>query len=508
MDESNPKIAIIYLMKTTTNTTSTVLSRLFGATLVLVAVASFGVFPSAAFADTGCGSVWSASAGDYVSTCAETTTLYNPVRPVTDTSANYYIPSTSDYDYDYSYDNSINDSYNSYTGGDTNLGLSFAWVNSESNNYGYSSPNYNYNSYRPYSYGDYNPTRVTYIYDNHDYNYDDYRSPKPVPTCNINANDTSVDDGDSVTLNWSSNNATSGSITNLGSVGTSGSRSVQINGDTTYVYSVTGQGGNSSCSVHINVDDDREDAAPSCDLTASDTNISEGDSTTLRWYVTGNTESASINEGVGSVDEDGGTERVSPDEDTTYRLTVRGEGGSRTCSVTVHVDPDDQTNVSLNVTPTTPGNQPYTSVYLADAPYTGAGDMTTIIGSIIALVAAALIGGYVLFMKGLPFAFKRAAVNSAPVVVATAKKTQAKAIRVGGLDQNEVYGFMSAYALNDTQAMQAIRADIKARGITEDRLASRVSSAATDALTARKFGGATENALLTIDEATLTALAA
>ncbi len=76
----------------------------------------------------------------------------------------------------------------------------------------------------------------------------------------------------------------------------------------------------------------------SCELFADDTSIREGERVRLTWDVGRDVTSASINEGIGSVDEDGGSETVRPREDTTYRMTVRGDGETDTCSVRVRVN--------------------------------------------------------------------------------------------------------------------------------------------------------------------------
>lgn len=77
----------------------------------------------------------------------------------------------------------------------------------------------------------------------------------------------------------------------------------------------------------------------SCNLDASDTRVDEGDRITLEWDTDGNPNYASINQGVGRVDEDGGTERVTIDDDTTFRMTVRNSHGDEdTCSVTVRIN--------------------------------------------------------------------------------------------------------------------------------------------------------------------------
>lgn len=85
-------------------------------------------------------------------------------------------------------------------------------------------------------------------------------------------------------------------------------------------------------------DDDEDEDDLWCDIDASDRTIDEGDSTDLEFEIEGADE-ARINNGVGSVDEDGGEERVRPREDTTYRLTVENDDGdTETCSVTIEVD--------------------------------------------------------------------------------------------------------------------------------------------------------------------------
>lgn len=89
-----------------------------------------------------------------------------------------------------------------------------------------------------------------------------------------------------------------------------------------------GSGGGSSSSRDV-----------SCSLDASDTRVNDGDRITLEWDTDGNPSYASLNQGIGRVDEDGGTERVRVTDDTTYRMTVRNSRGDEdTCSVTVRVD--------------------------------------------------------------------------------------------------------------------------------------------------------------------------
>jgi len=77
-----------------------------------------------------------------------------------------------------------------------------------------------------------------------------------------------------------------------------------------------------------------------CDLEVSPSRIDEDERATLRWETEGDVDEARINQGIGEVDEDGGSMRVGPNEDTTYRLTVEGDGEEVTCTVTLRVDED------------------------------------------------------------------------------------------------------------------------------------------------------------------------
>ena len=78
-------------------------------------------------------------------------------------------------------------------------------------------------------------------------------------------------------------------------------------------------------------------AAPTvASFSAEPTTIQPGQSSTLRWEVTGSVTSVAINAGIGAV-QNTGNRRVSPDSSTTYTLTASGPGGNTTSSVTVTV---------------------------------------------------------------------------------------------------------------------------------------------------------------------------
>jgi peptidoglycan-associated lipoprotein len=69
---------------------------------------------------------------------------------------------------------------------------------------------------------------------------------------------------------------------------------------------------------------------------AEPASIQRGQSSTLRWEVTGNATSVSINQGVGTV-QGTGNQRVQPNDSTTYTLSATGPGGTVTSSATVTV---------------------------------------------------------------------------------------------------------------------------------------------------------------------------
>jgi hypothetical protein len=223
-------------------------------------------------------------------------------------------------------------------------------------------------------------------------------------SCDISADDTSIEDGDSVRLEWNSNNANSARINQgIGSVSTNSSRTVRPSDDTTYTLTVTNdQGDQATCSVTVRVHENND---LSCDLTASDTHIENGDSTTLRWDTDGDVDSARINQGIGSVDEDGGSKRIHPDEDTTY---------------------------------------------LSQLPYTGL-DLTPgeWMAYILALIGGAALIGYFVFSRVMPFALAR--VKSARASAIVSNDADAPAV-VENVTRQEVRAFVSALAANDMAA--------------------------------------------------------
>jgi peptidoglycan-associated lipoprotein len=71
-------------------------------------------------------------------------------------------------------------------------------------------------------------------------------------------------------------------------------------------------------------------------FSAEPTSIQRGQSSTLRWAVTGETTSITIDQGIGTVQANG-NRRIFPSDSTEYTLTATGPGGSRTAKANVNV---------------------------------------------------------------------------------------------------------------------------------------------------------------------------
>jgi len=78
-------------------------------------------------------------------------------------------------------------------------------------------------------------------------------------------------------------------------------------------------------------------AAPTVPISADPATIEQGKCANLAWSTTG-ASSASIDQGVGTVDRNG-SRQVCPGSTTQYTVTAMGDGGTRTSSATVTVNP-------------------------------------------------------------------------------------------------------------------------------------------------------------------------
>src|SRR5690606_26310866 len=128
-------------------------------------------------------------------------------------------------------------------------------------------------------------------------------------------------------------------ITTLGPVDRDGSARLSPRDTMTYTLTASGPGGYVTCTERVIVEeeDEDDDDEVQCDaFTASDTRVERGDTVTLRWNTTG-ADSVRIDQGIGSVSDDG-SERVRVNRDTTYTLTARNGSDTDTCRVTVRIE--------------------------------------------------------------------------------------------------------------------------------------------------------------------------
>lgn len=158
------------------------------------------------------------------------------------------------------------------------------------------------------------------------------------------ANPPVINQGQTSTLSWQVVNATSVTITTLGTVALTGSSPVQP--QQTMVYQLTATNATStqtaSTTIVVNV--------PSVTITgctATPTNINQGETSTLSWMTT-NASSVTISPPAGASPPLNGPVVVSPTASTTYTITAMGTGGSTAtavCVVTVTVNPPNSTGL-------------------------------------------------------------------------------------------------------------------------------------------------------------------
>ena len=160
----------------------------------------------------------------------------------------------------------------------------------------------------------------------------------PAPTVTLSANPLSIFAGQSVTLTWTSANATLVVIDN--NVGAAqpvigGSDSVSPTQTTTYTITATGPGGSATAQATVTVTP--LGPAPTVTLSASSTSSFAGQSISLTWTST-NATSVLIDSLGPVLPVSGGNHSVSPTQTTTYTITattVDGQQATATATVTV-----------------------------------------------------------------------------------------------------------------------------------------------------------------------------
>jgi uncharacterized protein YkwD len=152
----------------------------------------------------------------------------------------------------------------------------------------------------------------------------------PIPTATLNASPIVLKIGQATTLTWSTENASSCSISpGIGEVPLCGSISIYPDKNTIYTLTVEGPGGSITRNVAVSF------VKPAADIQADPAAIYYCETSTLSWIFS-NAETCTINQGIGEV-QLGESINVGPLIKTTYTITATGPGGMATDSVTVTV---------------------------------------------------------------------------------------------------------------------------------------------------------------------------
>lgn len=241
------------------------------------------------------------------------------------------------------------------------------------------------------------------------------------------ATDRTIDEGDSTSLIWSTNDVDSVSISRIAATSLSGSRTVSPRSDTTYVLTATRGTESVDCPLTIDVDEDNGggggSASPRCELEISDDEIDRGDTITLTWETSratrvfleddrGNT-IFTTDDYLGDDKEEyfDGSIDLKPTRDTEYTLIA--ERGRRDDECVVDVEVNDP----VTVTSTRDREPLVAGIALSQVPYTGfeAGPIMTFLFYTL-LVAWSLYLTYILVIR------KRLQAVGAPAVDITAEE--------------------------------------------------------------------------------------
>lgn len=216
-------------------------------------------------------------------------------------------------------------------------------------------------------------------------------------SCWISASPSHIYEGGSTTLTWGSQNADDAWIEDIGDVGTYGSRIIYgLDEDTTFTLTVENDEGTATCETDVDVrsygGSTGSNKAPGCTIWRQETN---GSAVVLRWNSTD--ASSAYLSGIGSVSTFG-QYTVYPTYDTTYTLTVYGNGKSESCEI--EIDRGYSTYYPQNYNHY--GNQygynySYPYISLTQIPYTGVdlGVLGTAV-YFLALALFAVAGAYLL----------------------------------------------------------------------------------------------------------------
>jgi plastocyanin len=168
----------------------------------------------------------------------------------------------------------------------------------------------------------------------------------PEPTAELLLQPALINPGESITLTWSTQNATQVSITpDVGTVTAEGAVTISPADSTTYTLTAVGPGGTAEAQATVSVNF----PPPTAELNADHLTVGSGETVTLTW-TSAYAHQCVIEPDVGPVDPSGSI-AVTPTETTVYTLTATGPGGSATDTLTVTVIPKPQ--IVFSADPTT-----------------------------------------------------------------------------------------------------------------------------------------------------------
>ncbi len=162
------------------------------------------------------------------------------------------------------------------------------------------------------------------------------------PTVSLTANPSNIQSGNSSSLTWTSQNATSCYAPWTSSSANAGSASVSPTMTTTYSITCinsTGLQATANATVSVN----QQTQSPTVNLYADNNNVNSGNSTTLRWNSTNATSCYGSNFNTNN-STSGNTQTSSLYNTTTYSITCTGSTGQQaSASTTIYVNNNNQT---------------------------------------------------------------------------------------------------------------------------------------------------------------------
>jgi uncharacterized repeat protein (TIGR01451 family) len=170
------------------------------------------------------------------------------------------------------------------------------------------------------------------------------------PTCTIKVKDgfpSTIQPGNTTRIEWTVENATSASITNLGNVAPENGEkeTAPLNTSTNFVMTVIGNGKTGTCSTNVAVQTAPD---PTCQLNVkpgTPNPVNYNDRATLTWTAQNATQ-ATIDNGVGNVNPlTGETQTQALIADTQFTMTVTGNGKTATCTANVGVNTEPSCSI-------------------------------------------------------------------------------------------------------------------------------------------------------------------